>query len=204
MPRKLKVYQTSQGFFDLALAAPSMKAALEAWGSTMNLFQQGLASESSDRDVIAAAMAKPGVVLKRPVGSNKPFGEHADLPTASSLDLPRTKAKARPQKSKASKAKKPDPKAERRAAALFEREQEKRERQREKDDLAAAKIRKQRDAEVEKLTTALEKATREHEEKAAALENEVATAQHRAQAEDTRWLKEEARLKAQLRKHKQG
>jgi colicin import membrane protein len=30
MPRKLKVYQTSLGFFDLAIAAPSMKAALDA------------------------------------------------------------------------------------------------------------------------------------------------------------------------------
>jgi hypothetical protein len=32
MARKLKTYQTSLGFFDLAMAAPSMKAALEAWG----------------------------------------------------------------------------------------------------------------------------------------------------------------------------
>jgi len=32
MPRKLKNYQTSQRFFDLAIAAPSMKAALEAGG----------------------------------------------------------------------------------------------------------------------------------------------------------------------------
>jgi hypothetical protein len=29
MARKLKTYQTSLGFFDLAIAAPSMKAALE-------------------------------------------------------------------------------------------------------------------------------------------------------------------------------
>jgi hypothetical protein len=28
--QKLKTYQTSPGFFDLAIAAPSMKAALEA------------------------------------------------------------------------------------------------------------------------------------------------------------------------------
>src|SRR6478672_9602980 len=35
MARKLKTYTTSVGFFDLAVAAPSMKAALEAWGSKM-------------------------------------------------------------------------------------------------------------------------------------------------------------------------
>jgi hypothetical protein len=41
MARKLKTYQTSQGFFDLAIAVPSMKAALEAWGANSNLFHQG-------------------------------------------------------------------------------------------------------------------------------------------------------------------
>jgi hypothetical protein len=66
---KLKTYQTSLGFFDLAIAAPSMKAALEVWGADSNLFHQDAAKESHDPDVIAATMAKPGVVLRRPVGS---------------------------------------------------------------------------------------------------------------------------------------
>ena len=80
MARKLKTYQTSLGFFDQAIAAPSMKAALEAWGADSNLFHQGAARESDDPDVVAATMAKPGVVLKRPVGSTGPFREHAELP----------------------------------------------------------------------------------------------------------------------------
>lgn len=71
MVRKLKTYQTSLGFFDLAIAAPSMKAALEAWGADSNLFHQGAANESHDPDVIAATMAKPGVVLRRPVGTDR-------------------------------------------------------------------------------------------------------------------------------------
>src|SRR4051794_23750923 len=33
MAKKLRTYETSLGFFDLAIAAPSMKAALEAWGA---------------------------------------------------------------------------------------------------------------------------------------------------------------------------
>ena len=49
MARKLKTYQTSLGFFDLAMAAPSMKAALEAWGADSNLFHQGAAKESQTR-----------------------------------------------------------------------------------------------------------------------------------------------------------
>ena len=81
MARKLKTYLTSLGFFEQAIAAPSMKAALEAWGADSNLFHQGAAKESDDPDVVAATMAKPGVMLKRPVGSNGPFKEHAELPT---------------------------------------------------------------------------------------------------------------------------
>jgi hypothetical protein len=80
MARKLKTYQTSLGFFEQAIAAPSMKAALDAWGADSNLFHQGAANESHDPEVIAPTMAKPGVVLKRPVGSDGPFGEHAELP----------------------------------------------------------------------------------------------------------------------------
>ena len=69
MARKLKTYQTSVGFYDLAVAAPSMKAALEAWGAGSNLFHQGIAKETDDPDVVAATMAAPGVVLRRPVAS---------------------------------------------------------------------------------------------------------------------------------------
>src|SRR6185369_12556616 len=131
MVRKLKTYQTSLGFFDLAIAAPSMKAALEAWGADSNLFHQGAAKESDDPDVIAAAMAKPGVVLRRPVGSDGPFGEHAELPTY--LGGPGPTKTAR--KSKGPKAKKPssrqvDEVAERKAAFDYERERRRRELQR--------------------------------------------------------------------------
>jgi putative transposase len=43
---------------------------IEAWGANNNLFHQGFAKESDDSKVIAAAMAKPGIVLRRPVGSD--------------------------------------------------------------------------------------------------------------------------------------
>jgi hypothetical protein len=101
MPRKLKVYRTSQGFYDLAIAAPSMKAALEAWGAAHNLFRQGFASEAADAATIDVAMAKPGLVLRRPVGTNKPFSVHSEPPTLASLDTPRHKAKQPSSKAKA-------------------------------------------------------------------------------------------------------
>jgi len=40
MVGRLKTYQTSPGFFDLAIAAPSMKAAAEAWGLKTNEFKR--------------------------------------------------------------------------------------------------------------------------------------------------------------------
>jgi len=58
MARKLKTYITNLGFFELALAAPSMKAALEAWGLGHNAFHQGFAKEIEDPKIVAAAMAK--------------------------------------------------------------------------------------------------------------------------------------------------
>jgi hypothetical protein len=55
VPGKLKTYQTSLSFFELAIAAPSMKAALEAWGPKSNLFHQGFAKEAQDSDKIVLA-----------------------------------------------------------------------------------------------------------------------------------------------------
>src|ERR1700753_2551040 len=81
MARKLKTYQTSLGFFDLAIAAPSMKAALEAWGAGSNLFHQGIAKETDAPDVVAATMSKPGGGLKRPASWDGRFVDQSDLPS---------------------------------------------------------------------------------------------------------------------------
>ena len=80
MPRKLKTFVTNRGFFELAIAAPSLRAALEAWGMGHNAFQHGFAKQTDDPKIITAATAQPGVVLKRAVGSSGEFREHAELP----------------------------------------------------------------------------------------------------------------------------
>lgn len=82
MPR-LRTFQAHLGFFDTVVAAPSQKAALEAWGSRQNLFQNGTATVATDGDAIKAALAKPGVVLKRLSGSTDPFVEQPGLPKVS-------------------------------------------------------------------------------------------------------------------------
>jgi colicin import membrane protein len=200
MPRKLKVYQTSQGFFDLAIAAPSMKAALEAWGTNRNLFHQGFAKESDDSEVIAATMAKPGVVLQRPVGSTKRFREHAELPTASSLETHSLRFKDPRKEAKAPKARKIDQREERRAAAAFEKEERRRRLQRQKEEITAAKVRARRKAAIEKAEAALENARRQHDEKAASIESDREILERRAQDEEKRWQKLKSRLEGGLQK----
>ena len=46
--------QASIGFFDLAIAAPSIKAALEIWSADSNLSRQGFCEGPDDPDVVAA------------------------------------------------------------------------------------------------------------------------------------------------------
>ena len=199
MARRLKTYQTTLGFFDLAVAAPSMKAAAEAWGSNLNVFNKGFAKETHDPAIVAATMAKPGVVLRRPVGSNADFSEHAKLPK----DLPIDKVKERPTK--------PRPKAkelsgrkvndEARAATLaFEREQKRRDTARRKEEAAREKERKRREQVIAKAERALEEAKRDHETKAEEIENDRAALDRRSQAEDARWEKQREKLEIALRR----
>jgi hypothetical protein len=200
MARKLKTYQTSSlGFFDLAIAAPSMKAALEAWGSKSNLFHQGFAKEVDDPEVIAATMLKSGVILRRPVGSNGPFKEHADLPTNLSSD----EVKARPEKPpklKKDPSFKTDDKAARKAALDFEREHNQRESERRKEEVAEAKQRERRQDAIAKAQAALEEGKRDHDKRASAIETERSALEKRSQAEEARWARQKEKLDSALRR----
>jgi colicin import membrane protein len=198
MTRKLKSYQTSLGFYDLAIAAPSMKAALEAWGAGSNLFHQGVAKESSDSEVIAATMSKPGIVLRRPVGSDAPFSEHPDLPTQLADDEPTH----RPKKA-AARAKErvpPTDEAASKAIIAFEKEQRRRENQGRKDEAVRKKQRERRDHAIAKAQTALERAGREHEERVAKIEAERDALERKSQAERGRWAKQKDKLEGALRR----
>ncbi|ULK97687.1 cell envelope biogenesis protein TolA [Bradyrhizobium sp. I71] len=208
--RKLKTYQTSLGFYDQAIAAPSMKAALQAWGASSNLFHQGAAKETDDPDIVAATMAKPGVVLRRPVGSDGPFTESAELPTdlgeGQSERKPKSKSKSKPEskstKRPAKAAKKPsrkiDDQAARKAAAAFEKEERRREAERKKEEAARARERVRRDKAVATAQAALDKARREHEARSEEIEAERAALDARAEAEQGRWDKQRMKLEQAL------
>jgi hypothetical protein len=199
MARKLKTYQTSLGFFEQAIAAPSMKAALEAWGADSNLFHQGVAKESLDPDVIAATMAKPGVVLKRPVGSDGPFAEHAELPK--NLDQGERKKPAPDPSAKAQKSStQPDKAADRKAAQAYERERQRREREEAKEEAARQKERTRRQEAIDKAQAALDSAEEKHTQRVAALRAQVEAIEKKVQAEDANWDEEAKRLKAAVQR----
>ena len=198
MARKLKSYQTSLGFFDLAIAAPSMKAAAEAWGGNTEDFGRGFAKQTDDPEIVAATMAKPGVVLKRPVGSNGRFSEHAKLPK----DLPEEikERSAKPKREKNRQPEKVDDKNTRAAALAFEREHKRRETTRRKEEATRQKKLRKREEAILKAERALELATRRHATKSEEIERQRAAVEKLSEAEESRWEKEKEKLESALRR----
>jgi hypothetical protein len=191
MARKLKTFVTSVGFFDLAVAAPSMKAALDAWGFKHNAFQQGFAGQSHDAEIIAAAAAKPGVVLRRPVGTNQPFQEEAELPKG--FTIPKIGKGKQPA---AKRSPKPRPKAKTRkseqrtapaAIISFEKEKAKRDRLRAQEEEETTRARAKRQRAVDKAQSVLDKARSQHERNLEKLERERAVLDRRIQQEQEKW-----------------
>jgi hypothetical protein len=197
MARKLKTFVTSLGFFDQAIAAPSMKAALQAWGADSNLFHQGVAKQTDDPAIVAATMAAPGVILKRPVGSSGPFKEHADLPTH--VGAPAGKrGKARVHRVHKGPKPSTDPAAERKAASAFATEERRRARQRAREEAVRDQERKRRQAAVAKAQRAFDAARGKHEQAAARIHVEMERLEARLKAEGDRWEKERSKLEAAL------
>jgi hypothetical protein len=87
---RLKVFRTAIGFHDAYVAAPSRKAALEAWGAQKDLFAVGSAELVEDPKLTAEPLASPGKVIKRVRGSL------ADHLSAAAKTEKRSRAKAKP------------------------------------------------------------------------------------------------------------
>ena len=160
MAKKLKVYQTSIGFFDLAVAAPSMKAAAEAWGADPDIFKRGFAKPTEDPKVVEATMGVPGVVLRRPVGSHGEFTERAVLPKAPE-EVQRA-PQDRAQRADTSKQTE-DEKAKRNAAAALEREKKREALDRAKAEARSERAKRQRERMIAKTNAAFARARSRHE-----------------------------------------
>ena len=65
MPRALRVYRLPIGFHDAYVAAPTQKAAIEAWRSDKDVFQRGQAELVTDAELTKEPLENPGKVIKR-------------------------------------------------------------------------------------------------------------------------------------------
>jgi hypothetical protein len=203
--RKLKTFVTTIGFFEMAVAAPSMKAALEAWEVTQNLFHQGFAKETDDPAIIAAAIAHPGTVLKRAVGSTGRFTEHAELPE--NLPVARNKmtkaVKTTDNILKRAARTETSPATTRVQKASFEKAQARREELREKEHAQQAAVQARKDEArrkaAEKIQRTLDKSDERHTATMLQLERESDDVQQRIDAESKRWKTEEAGLQRRLK-----
>jgi hypothetical protein len=90
--RQLKVFHAHLGFYDTVVAAPSQKAALEAWGAGASEFAKGFARLATDPTAIRQALAEPGKVLRRPFGTKGEYKLVADAVPTQRLSLKRTKS----------------------------------------------------------------------------------------------------------------
>lgn len=146
MPRKqkLKVYRTPIGFHDAYVAAPSQKAALEAWGSEHDLFARGVAERIDDAALTREPLEKPGVVIRRLRGTTAeqiaalPARKHSGRPGRAAQPSQVEEGQARKVKPDARPVSRPKPKPRPDRAALDRAEQA----------LAAAKARHERELDA--------------------------------------------------------
>lgn len=190
MARQLKVYRTAIGFFELAIAAPSMKAAAEAWGASADVFSRGFAEQTDDAKIVAAAMAKPGVVLRRPVGTEGAFSEKAALPKDDTPPASKPAPRAANSNTKREVDSKAAEKAKRDEAAAREREQKRLAEEKRRQEAEAARERKRREA-IARADAALERAKARHEDALKALAKRRKALDADEADEDVRWEREQ-------------
>lgn len=168
MARKspLKVYRTAIGFHDAYVAAPSRKAALEAWGAGTDLFTAGISEEVKELDGEAAreALAKPGEVVraKRTGADIIPMPER---PAAKRKTKPESKSNARPEpKTKAKPKPRPSRAALDKAEKALARLEAKQAAERAELDKEEVRLANRRRALEKKQREAMEKAEAKRDE----------------------------------------
>lgn len=176
MAPRLKVFVTSDGFNDYIVAVSSRAKALEAWGAHQDLFQTGGARETNDAEMVEAALADPGKVVRRAAAAPMP------IPARKSAG-PRIAPKAAPSAERAPPPKvapppppKPKPPPKPRGPT-------------------PAQLRK-----IAELQAQLEAVTEQHEEELAEIAAEKRALEQRRDASESRFLARRAELREALRK----
>ncbi|MDV3257836.1 MAG: hypothetical protein LOX97_08675 [Sphingomonas sp.] len=154
MPR-LKVFCTTSGFYDSLVAAPSRKAALEAWGAKTDLFSMGAAGLVTDSKLAEKALKRPGEVIRfKRTGT----GQREEAPPANRKRTSRAKRPSRARLEAAELALAKLGEACSRETAAIERELEKLKDRRDKLEARRARKRKAAEQKVERAREAYETA----------------------------------------------
>ena len=171
--QKLKVFRTAAGFDDAFVAAPSRKAALEAWGAGTDLFSAGIAEEVRDpksgpaeAKAAKAVLAKPGEVVRVRRGGGKDVRPSTGSGRTEKGNNGKSKAKPKPSRAAVEKAEAAlaelDKKQSAERAALAKEEEELAKRRRALED-KQARARDQAQAKFEAAEERYRKAMREWE-----------------------------------------
>jgi hypothetical protein len=155
--------------------------------SSRTLIAQPRSVRIAGRFSFVINIAQPGVVLKRPVGSDGPFGEHTELPKNLGRDE-RKKPAPKPSGRKATPAR-PDEAVDRKAAQAYARERQRRDREEAKEEAAKQKKRERMQQAVDKAQKALDKAEEEHTQLVAELRAEIEATEKKLEAEDAGWMR---------------
>jgi hypothetical protein len=158
--QKLKVYRTPIGFHDAFVAAPSQKAALEAWGTDTNLFAQGSAELVSDPALMKLPLENPGEVVKVLRGT-----QAEQLAALAKAPPPKRKAAAEAEIVPPKAKKKRPPVPSRSSLAAAEAQLEKLEKRQSAESDRMEKRLKQLQEEIRDLGRKHERARHEAEEK---------------------------------------
>lgn len=147
--QKLKLFRTPIGFHDAYVAAPSRKAALEAWGATTDLFSAEIAEQVTDPEMMKEALARPGEIIRRKRGSG---------------DIEPTSPATRKSSAARSMARRPSRAALDRAEAALRALEEKQAKERVAFEREEQALEKRRQSMESKQARALEKATARRDE----------------------------------------
>ncbi|HUD92877.1 hypothetical protein [Sphingobium sp.] len=169
MAPRLKLFRTPIGFHDAYVAAPSQKAALEAWGADADLFERGFAERVDDPRLLAQAAEQPGTVIKHARGTAAEHLAHAAEP------MKATPRKANGRVIPAKPPTKPRPRPSRKALDLAEQKLDEHrlsveariaelEDERARIGIQIAKLRKEGEVQAGKFQAAVDKARAKYED----------------------------------------
>jgi len=157
MPRKshLKVFRAHLGFYDTVVAASSQKVALAAWGSHRDEFTKGFAAITNEPAAVKAALAQPGIVLKREYGTKGEF-----MADPAPLHEPKLTAKAKAKLTKARQKKQRAAITRRKEEEVIEEAERERERKLHAIEARQAELQKERAAAEKEFARRVRKTKR--------------------------------------------